>query len=84
VVVLSVRDFIETPAPAPDWLENARQGAKQRGLDKLAPEEIDAETRRRTPYRQPEYSALRSFLTASLGPSETPLRQAAQMRFALN
>lgn len=41
VAILS--DFIETPAPAPDWLEKAWQGAKQRGLDKLGPEEIDAE-----------------------------------------
>ncbi len=41
--VAILRDFIETLAPAPDWLEKAWQRAKQRGLDKLGPAEIDAE-----------------------------------------
>ncbi len=31
-------------APPPDWLEKAWSGAKRRGLDTLAPAEIDAET----------------------------------------
>ena len=43
VVILSVQDFIRSAAPPPDWLEKAWTGAKQRGLDKLAPAEIDAE-----------------------------------------
>ena len=40
---MSVQDFIRTAAPAPDWLEKAWTGAKQRGLDKLMPGDIDAE-----------------------------------------
>jgi prevent-host-death family protein len=43
VVIMSVRDFIRTAAPAPDWLQKAWKGAKRRGLDKLTPEDINAE-----------------------------------------
>jgi hypothetical protein len=43
VVMLSVRNFIETFSPAPAWLENAWQRARQRGLHTLGPEEIDKE-----------------------------------------
>ena len=43
VVILSVQDFIRTAAPPPDWLEKAWAGARRRGLDRLTPEEIDAE-----------------------------------------
>ena len=43
VVIMSVRDFIRTAAPPPDWLEKAWTGAKQRGLDTLTPADVDAE-----------------------------------------
>jgi prevent-host-death family protein len=43
VVIMSVQDFIRTTAPPADWLQKAWTGAKQRGLDKLTPAEIDAE-----------------------------------------
>jgi Antitoxin Phd_YefM, type II toxin-antitoxin system len=43
VVIMSVQDFIRTAAPPPDWLQKAWVGAKQRGLDTLTPEDIDAE-----------------------------------------
>jgi prevent-host-death family protein len=43
VVIMSVQDFIRTAAPAPDWLEKAWPGAKQRGLDKLTSADIDSE-----------------------------------------
>src|SRR5215467_1876348 len=43
VVIMSVRDFIRTAAPPPDWLEKAWRGAKRRGLDKLTSAAIDAE-----------------------------------------
>ena len=46
---MSVQDFIRTAAPPPDWLEKAWTGAKQRGLDKLTPGDIDAEI---TAYRR--------------------------------
>jgi prevent-host-death family protein len=43
VVIMSVRDFIRTAAPPPDWLEKAWRGVKRRGLDKLTSADIDAE-----------------------------------------
>lgn len=43
IVIMSVQDFIRTAAPPPDWLEKAWNGAKRRGLDKLASTDIDAE-----------------------------------------
>ena len=43
VVIMSVRDFIRTAAPPPDWLEKAWRSAKRRGLDKLTSADIDAE-----------------------------------------
>ncbi len=43
VVIMSVEDFIKTVAPPPKWLEKSWVSAKQRGLDKLTPQEIDAE-----------------------------------------
>jgi hypothetical protein len=43
IVIMSVQDFIRTVAPPPDWLEKAWTGAKQRGVDKLTPAEIDIE-----------------------------------------
>ena len=45
VVILSVKDFLESVSAAPDWLRQAWTGAKQRGLDKLTSEEIDDEIR---------------------------------------
>jgi prevent-host-death family protein len=43
VVIMSVQDFIRTAAPPPGWLRKAWSGAKRRGLDKLTPEDINAE-----------------------------------------
>src|ERR1700739_715311 len=43
VVIMSVQDFIRTAAPPPDWLQKAWAGAKRRGLDALAPADIEAE-----------------------------------------
>jgi prevent-host-death family protein len=43
VVIMSIRDFIRTAAPPPDWLEKAWRGGKRRGLDKLASADIEAE-----------------------------------------
>ena len=43
VVIMSVKDYIRTVAPTPKWLEEAWEGARQRGIDQLTPEEIDAE-----------------------------------------
>ena len=43
VVIMSVQDFIRTAAPPPDWLQKTWARAKQRGLDTLTFDEIDAE-----------------------------------------
>jgi len=43
VVIMSVQDFIRTAAPPPDWLQQAWAGARRRGLDALAPADIEAE-----------------------------------------
>lgn len=43
VVIMSVEDFVRTAAPPPDWLAKAWAGAKRRGLDRLTPDEIEAE-----------------------------------------
>ena len=43
VVIMSVQDFINAVAPAPQWLQKAWADAKKRGLDKLGSQDIDAE-----------------------------------------
>ena len=43
VVIMSVEDFINAVAPAPEWLRTAWTHAKTRGLDALSMEDIDAE-----------------------------------------
>ncbi len=43
VVIMSVQDFIRTVAPPPDWLQQAWTSAKQRGLDAMTLDEINAE-----------------------------------------
>lgn len=43
VVILSVKDYLECVQSAPEWLRQAWSGAKNRGLDKLSIDDIDAE-----------------------------------------
>ena len=43
VVIMSIREFINAVAPAPKWLQESWARAERRGLDKLAPQEIDDE-----------------------------------------
>ena len=43
VLILSVRDFVKTLAPPPDWLEKSWDIAKRRGVDKLSMDDIDTE-----------------------------------------
>ncbi len=43
VVILSVQDYLASVESAPEWLRDAWAGAKQRGLEKLTMEDIDAE-----------------------------------------
>jgi prevent-host-death family protein len=41
-VVMSIDDYIDTIAPAPDWLKSAWAESKKNGTDKLTMREIDA------------------------------------------
>jgi prevent-host-death family protein len=43
VVIMSIKDYVQTFAPPPKWLEKAWAGAKKRGVDKLTLAEINAE-----------------------------------------
>ena len=43
VIIMSVKDYIDTIAPAPDWLKEIGAEAKRKGLDKLSMRRIDAE-----------------------------------------
>jgi prevent-host-death family protein len=43
VVIMSIRDYINAIAPAPDWLAKSWADAKRKGLDKITMRDIDAE-----------------------------------------
>lgn len=43
VVIMSVQDYIQTFAPAPDWLEQLWAESKRHSTDKLSQREIQAE-----------------------------------------
>ncbi|MFN0103303.1 MAG: hypothetical protein ACKV2U_14585 [Bryobacteraceae bacterium] len=60
VLILSVADYVNTLAPAPDWLTSIQGDAKRKGLDKLTMADIDAEitaSRRERRERQKQPSA---------------------------
>jgi len=42
VIIMSIMDYIDTFAPAPDWLKQIGAEAKSRGLNKLTMRQIDA------------------------------------------
>src|SRR5438270_13578182 len=43
VIIMSIKDYIETIAPPPDWLKKSWENAKRNGLNKLTMREINAE-----------------------------------------
>src|SRR5437667_6569273 len=43
VIIMSVKDYIDTFAPTPDWLKRIGAEAKRKGLNKLTLRQIDAE-----------------------------------------
>lgn len=43
VIILSIKDYIDTMAPTPDWLKQIGAEAKKKGLNKLNMRQIDAE-----------------------------------------
>lgn len=42
-IVMSIEDYVDTVAPAPDWLKDIWADAKKNGTDKLTMREIDRE-----------------------------------------
>jgi prevent-host-death family protein len=50
VVIMSVRDYIDTMAPAPQWLKDVQAASKRRRTDEISMRQINsvvAESRRR-------------------------------------
>lgn len=43
VIMMSIKDYVDTIAPAPDWLKAIGTEAKKKGLNKLTMRQIDAE-----------------------------------------
>jgi prevent-host-death family protein len=43
VIIMSVKDYIETIAPPPQWLKDVQAASKRRGTDKLTMRQIDEE-----------------------------------------
>ena len=43
VVIMSIRDYVDTMAPAPQWLKDMQASAKRRRTNKLTMRQIDAE-----------------------------------------
>ena len=45
-VIMSIKDYLDTIAPAPAWLKKSWAAAKRSGVAKLSMRDIDAEIRR--------------------------------------
>ena len=43
VIIMSIKDYVDTIAPAPKWLADIQAASKRRGTDKLSMRQIDAE-----------------------------------------
>jgi len=43
VIIMSIKDYIDSFAPTPDWLRQIGAEAKRKGLNKLTMRQIDAE-----------------------------------------
>ena len=43
VIIMSLKDYIDTLAPTPAWLKAIGEEAKRKGLNKLTMRQIDAE-----------------------------------------
>ena len=57
VIIMSVTDFIDTLAPAPDFLKQIWATSKRKGLNKLTMREIDAEIAAAGRERRPKQAA---------------------------
>jgi prevent-host-death family protein len=45
-IIMSVKDYLDTIAPAPAWLKQSWADAKRKGVSKMTMRDIDAEIRR--------------------------------------
>ena len=45
-VIMSIKDYLDTIAPAPAWLKQSWQSARRAGVSKLSMRDIDSEIRR--------------------------------------
>lgn len=43
VIIMSIKDYIDTIAPTPEWLKEIGDEAKRKGLNKITMRQIDAE-----------------------------------------
>jgi prevent-host-death family protein len=43
VVIMSIKDYVDTMAPAPRWLKDIQASSQRRGANKLTMRQIDAE-----------------------------------------
>jgi prevent-host-death family protein len=41
VIIMSVKDYVDTIAPSPNWLKRIQAEAKRKGLDKLGMRDIN-------------------------------------------
>ena len=42
VIIMSIKDYVDTIAPAPKWLKDIQAASKRRGTSKLSMTQIDA------------------------------------------
>jgi len=42
VIIMSIKDYVDTIAPAPKWLAEIQAASKRRGTDKLTMRQIDS------------------------------------------
>jgi prevent-host-death family protein len=42
VIIMSIKDYVDTIAPAPKWLKDIQAASKRRGTNKLSMTQIDA------------------------------------------
>ena len=59
VVIMGVKDFIDTIAPAPEFLDLIGAGAVRKGKSKMTMRQIDAEIRKSRRERRLKYGALK-------------------------
>jgi prevent-host-death family protein len=43
VVIMSIKDYVDTMAPAPRWLKDIQASSRRRGTNRLTMKQIDAE-----------------------------------------